>query len=121
MHDVHDRAEMDRLRTPVEILQWRLAQQLLSRGMDVLLENGFWVREERMTYLDRAHKLGASVTLHFLDPDRDELLRRILARNAVTVERSLQISEAELDRWLERLERPEHEELSRYDKVQIHR
>ena len=45
MADPGDRAEMDRKRPSVEALQWQVAARLLDKGLDVVLENGFWQRD----------------------------------------------------------------------------
>jgi predicted kinase len=119
MQDVHDRAEMDRLRNSVEALQWTVAQSLLRQGVDVVLENGFWGREERLDYCAGGQALGARVLLHLLELPRDELVRRVAARNRVTTARSLQITEAEIDHWLPRFERPDAQELAAYDEVDL--
>ena len=68
-------------RARVEQLQWRLAQRLLAAGNDVILENGFWSREERDSYRAVAQSLGCETRLHYLDVPVEELQRRIIARN----------------------------------------
>lgn len=40
--DVSDTAELDRLRAPVESIQWGVAKRVLTLGINVILENGFW-------------------------------------------------------------------------------
>lgn len=115
MQDPADRAEMDRLREPVEKLQWELAQRLLGEGLIVVLENGFWRRDERLEYCREAQAIGAMVTLYFLDPSKRELLRRIEKRNPQLQAQALRISETELNTWLGWLERPDEEELAAYD------
>ena len=37
--DVSDTIEMDRLRTPVESVQWEVAKRALTLGINVILEN----------------------------------------------------------------------------------
>jgi len=119
MQDVHDRGEMDRMRDNVEALQWTTARSLLTRGVDVVLENGFWHRRERLEYRTSGRALGARVVLHLLDPPRDELVRRVAARNLETEARSLHITADEVDHWLARFERPDAEELAAYDEVDV--
>ena len=121
MQDVHDRGEMDRLRPAVEALQWSVARSLLGAGVDVVLENGFWIRQERLDYCSQGKALGAEVRLYFLDLPRDELLRRVAVRNEVTDARSLKITAAEIDHWSNRFERPEGEEIDGYDRVEVRR
>ncbi|MBI5945729.1 MAG: ATP-binding protein [Chloroflexi bacterium] len=79
--DVTDTVEMDRLRAAVESLQWEVAKRLLTLGLDVILENGFWSQEERASYRSQAKALGARVKLIYLNVDRDELWIRLSKRN----------------------------------------
>ena len=55
----NDRKEMDRLRDIVESIQWSFAKRLLALGVDVILENGFWSREERSRFRAEAEAVGA--------------------------------------------------------------
>src|SRR3954471_21175875 len=51
---------------------WRLAQELLTFGQSVIMENGFWAREERDELRLAGRTLGASVELHYLDASVEE-------------------------------------------------
>lgn len=74
--------ERDRLRNAVENLQWDLSKQYLSKGLTVILENGFWAEEERSQYAMEALELGVRIELYAMDSsDMDELWRRIELRN----------------------------------------
>ena len=122
MADPGDRAEMDRMRPSVEALQWQVAASFLGRGLDVVLENGFWQRDERLGRREEGRHLGARVILHFLDVPRHVLLQRIQARNQTLEATALYITEQELDLWLGSwLERPDDRELALYDQHVIHR
>jgi predicted kinase len=80
--DPNDSSEKDRLRNVVENLQWDLAKQYLTKGLTVILENGFWAEEERSQYAMEALELGAGIELYAMDSsDLDELWRRIELRN----------------------------------------
>ncbi len=82
LKDPNDAEEKDRLRVAVENLQWNLAKQYLSKRMTVILENGFWLEEERSQYAMEALDLGARIELYAMDSsDLDELWRRIERRN----------------------------------------
>jgi predicted kinase len=35
------------LREPLSDLLWRLGQELLAKGQDVIMESGHWMRDER--------------------------------------------------------------------------
>jgi len=116
MSDPDDRSEMDRMRPSVEALQWQVAAGLLEKGLDVVLENGFWQKTERLERCQEGQRLDARVVLYFLDPSREVLQARIRARNQCLPSRALCITEAELDLWLGSwLERPDEQELRTYD------
>lgn len=115
IEDASDKSELDRLRTPVESLQWTIAQRALSLGVSVILENGFWSKEERMGFQAEAKALGARVELHYLNVPRDELWRRIEKRNSDLPEGSFLVTRQELELWFGSFEPPGSEELRTYD------
>lgn len=91
---------MDRLRTPVESVQWEVAKRALTLGINVILENGFWSREERDSYRAQAETLGAHVKLIYLEVERDELWARLSKRNQNLPQGSFAVREDQLDLWL---------------------
>jgi predicted kinase len=109
--DVTDLVELDRLRTPVESLQWEVAKRVLTLGINVVLENGFWSREERASYRSQAQALGARVKLLFLDVDRDELWARLSQRNKNLTPGTFVVREDQLDLWLSWFEPPTAQEI----------
>ena len=98
-------------REQVERIQWELAARLLALGVSVVLDNGFWFRDERERLRSRAESLGAEVRLHFLDVPLDELKRRVAARNRNLPEHGFSISAEDLERWSALFEPPSEEEL----------
>lgn len=60
--DSQDSAERDRLRDPAEAIQWEVAKRALTLGNDVILEWGFWSREERARYRAQAEALGRELS-----------------------------------------------------------
>ena len=106
-----DVAERDRLREPIESLQWRVAKQALALGSDVILDWGLWSKDERDRLRSEATELGAQVEIAFLNPPREELVRRLRERQRVFG--AFEVSEDELDRWSNWLEVPSEEELSK--------
>ncbi len=108
--DPADRVELDRLRDPVEAIQWQMAKRALVLGVNVILEYGFWSRAERLKFRQEAEALGARVELHYLETSRDELWSRLALRNANLPPGTFQVSEAELDLWLSWFEPPAADE-----------
>ena len=109
--DITDTVEMDRLRTTVESIQWEVAKHSLILGVDVILENGFWSREERFSYRSQAEALGARAKLIYLNVDRDELWARLSKRNADLPPGTFHVREDQLDLWLTWFEPPTADEL----------
>lgn len=100
-------------RAAVEEQQWQLAARVLELGTNVILDFGVWSRTERDSFRARAHAVGASTVLHFLDVPREELRRRLKARNAAAHSAgAVVIDDAQLDSYFAWLERPTPEELT---------
>ncbi len=79
----------------------------------MILDFGFWAREEREDFRLRAKKLGASSEVHFLDVPVDELMRRLAARNSQLTQESFHIPEDTMKPWIEFFQRPTPDELER--------
>ena len=118
MEDPSNTVELDRLRDPVESLQWDVAQKALGFGVSVILENGFWARQERTTFQSKARALGAGVELHFLNVPKDELWNRLNKRNSARPEDSFVVTKEQLDLWWSSFEPPTADELNTYDNYQ---
>jgi predicted kinase len=118
--DKRDRENLDRFRTPVETIQWSLARRLLSHGLSVVLENGFWQRDERVRIAAEARALPCRVELHFLDVPRPLLEARIADRNVSGGQADIPVAVAELDEWLTWFEPPDAEESVHYDRFEVH-
>jgi predicted kinase len=115
-----ERIEMDRIRPSIDALQWQLGQRLLLLGNNVILEQGFWSREDRLNYLQIATGLNAKVFLHYLDISRDELRRRIKQRNEAIPPGSFFVDPVEIDTWLTWFTPPDGQELERYHAFRIY-
>jgi predicted kinase len=98
----------DAKRAAVEAVQWDIAARALTLGLDVILENGFWTRQDRDDFRSRAKAVGAKTKLHFLDVPRDELLRRLAHRNEPD---TFRVSESQLDLYASWFEPPSPDEL----------
>ncbi len=116
-----DIAERDRLRDPVEDLQWDLAQTYLSKGLTVILEYGFWSEEERTILALTAVELGAKVELHYLEAGHDELWRRIQKRNAGLEESTWKMTREDAELGWRIFRAPMQDELIFYDDWEVHR
>ena len=105
--------EHDARHTLIENLLWGIASRALALGMDVILDFGFWAREEREDYRLRANRLGAASEVIFLDVPGDELLRRLAVRNSQPSRTTFQISAEMMKPWIAFFQRPTPDELQR--------
>jgi predicted kinase len=104
-------------RVRLEKRLWRLGQELLGLGQSVILENGFWAREERDALRLGARNLGVSVELHYLEAPVDELWRRLEVRNGEAKPGTAPIKRADLEKWSQEFEAPEAAELALFDEA----
>jgi predicted kinase len=112
LHDIGNIDERDRLRSPVESLQWEVAKRALLLDNNVILEWGFWSREERIRYRTEAELLGARVELRYLEVDRAELWDRLSKRNAELPAGTFVVTEEDIDLWASWFEPPTSDELN---------
>jgi predicted kinase len=105
--------EHDTRHSLIEAMLWKIASRALELGTNVILDFGFWAREEREAYRLRAKQLGASSEVHFLDVSEDELLRRLEERNSQPSQESFYISVEMMKPWIESFQRPTRDELVR--------
>jgi predicted kinase len=105
--DLYDEAR----RAKIEALQWKLARELLSLGLTVVVEWGTWARAERDALRLGARELGAAVELHYLSAPIDVLLDRIRRRGM----EHPPIRRDDLLGWAEKFEAPTIEEMDLFD------
>ena len=105
--------EHDARHTLIETLLWKTASRALVLGTNVILDFGFWAREEREDYRLRARQLGASSEVHFLDVPPEELMRRLALRNSQDSQESFYIPEEAMKPWIAFFQRPTPDELER--------
>ena len=98
-------------RAEIETMQWEIAQRALGLGISVILESGFWSRSERREFRARAAELGADSKLIFLDVPLDELVDRVVRRNALLPPGSFRVEPTDLETWARMFERPTPDEL----------
>lgn len=99
----------------IEQKLWRLALEILSLGLSVVLDFGLWARVERDELRTAARALGVGVELHYVDALPDELWRRIEERNAMPPWDNEPIRRADLDEWVAIFQAPDAAELALFD------
>jgi predicted kinase len=87
-------------------LIWSVATELLERGVDVILDDGFFFRENRMQFVARSLAAGAGARIHFLDVPLDVLRARLDRRNARLPRYNFAIDPATLEAFVGLYEAP---------------
>jgi predicted kinase len=106
-----DHPEHDARQSLFESMLWELASRALVLGTNVILDFGFWAREEREDYRSRARQLGARSEVHYLDVQPDELMRRLVLRNSQAPQGTFQIPEEKMKPWIAFFQKPTPDEL----------
>ncbi len=105
--DIYD----EERREKIEVLQWKLCQELLTHGLIAIIEWGTWGRSERDALRLGARALGAAVELHYLSAPADVLFDRIQRRGM----ENPPIERDALSRWCEIFQAPTPEEMALFD------
>lgn len=95
---------------------WRVADDLLRTGHDVILEIGLIQRQDRVAFYDRMTAAGHDFTVYILDVPRDVRRQRVSQRNirqgsTYSMEVPSNIFEMASDMW----EPPEQDEIDSCD------
>ena len=59
-----------------------VAFQLVEKGIDVILDEGFWAKEERALMRRRIEGMGAEAMLYYLDTPLETIRKRVAQRDA---------------------------------------
>jgi predicted kinase len=102
---------LDGARDPVERVQCAVALRTLQLGISVVLDFGFWAREERERFRNDAAATGARSQVHALLLPLDELWARVQRRNAALGRDAFHVSREQLELWWSLFEPPSPAEL----------
>jgi predicted kinase len=102
-------------RGKIEVLQWKIGQELLVLGLTVIIEWGTWGRTERDTLRLGARALGAAVELHYVSAPADVLFDRLQRRDM----EKPPIERDTVSRWFELFQAPTPEEMALFDEPLI--
>lgn len=91
-------------------LIWDAAAQLLLRSVDVVLDDGFFLRDNRVRYVELSNAVRASTKIHFVDTPISVIRARLEERNARLPRYNFRIDFGTLQGFLDLFERPSKEE-----------
>jgi len=110
-NDFHVDDGHDQRHDQIEALMWKLGRELLTKGISVILDFGFWAKEQRDEKRAEAKALGAKVQICYLDTPLSELLLRLEQRNQTGTEVFTTITPEDIKEWSSIFQPPEKEEL----------
>jgi predicted kinase len=87
-------------------LIWNAAAEFLRRSVDVVLDDGFFLRVNRMRYVEMSKAAGAGATIHFIDTPVTVLRARLAHRNATLPRYNFRIDPETLEGFLALFEPP---------------
>ena len=101
----------DRRHGVIESMLWQVAARALSLGVNVILDFGFWAKEERDDYRSRARELSVRSEVIFMDVGEEELMKRVKIRNENLTNEIHYIPEDMMTSWISFFQKPDKEEL----------
>ena len=112
-HDPREHALHDQRHDRVEELQWRLGKRLLAQGVSVILDFGFWAKEQREEKYREAQALGVEFSLCYVHAPLEELCRRLEARVQAGQKDVFQtITREDMEQWAALFQEPDEDELA---------
>ena len=87
-----------------------VAFQLAKKGIDVIIDEGVWAKEQRDTLRRRIGDIGAQAVLYFLDTPIETIRERVAQRNMNPAKDSFTISGELLDGYLKNWQPPGEDE-----------
>jgi len=102
-----DYAEID---AKVTTLARDFAFQLIEKGVDVILDEGFWVKSQRDDMKKKILELGAKPILYYVECPVKKMRERTVDRSKILPEDSFEISKEMFDDYLKYWEPPEKDE-----------
>jgi predicted kinase len=91
-------------------LIWESAAEFLRRSVDVVLDDGFFLRENRVGYVHLARTVNASAKIHFLNTPENLVRARLARRNAHLPTFNFYIDPESLDAFISLYETPSADE-----------
>lgn len=106
-HELHNQRH-----DKVEALMWQVGKRLLAQGVSVILDFGFWAKEQREEKFREAQALGAGFAICYVHAPLEELGRRLEHRVQAGRKDVFQaISREDMERWAALFQPPDAGEL----------
>jgi predicted kinase len=87
-----------------------VAFQLAEKGINIILDEGFWEKKTRDEMRERTDAVGANLVMYYLDTPIEKIRERVLKRNSNITKESFEISIEMLNGYLKYWEPPTEDE-----------
>ena len=87
-----------------------VAFQLAEKGIDVIIDEGFWERETRDEMRKRTDAIGAKAVMYYVETPIESIRDRVVGRNNNLTKDSFKISREMLDNYLMYWQQPGEDE-----------
>ena len=77
-----------------------IAFYLAEKGIDVIMDEGFWAKEERDELKRKINAIGAEVVMYYVETSIETIRERVVGRNNNLTKESFKISREMLDNYL---------------------
>lgn len=105
-----NREDFSVLDTNVANLAIKFALELAGRGVDVILDEGYWVRSQRDELKERIEQIGARWVLYYVETPMEEMKERVVNRTINPGKESFEISEEMFDSYVKYWQPPTTDE-----------
>ena len=87
-----------------------VAFQLAEKGIDVIIDEGFWEKEQRDEMRGRTGTIGAKAVMYYVETPIETIRERVVGRNNNLTKDSFKISRGMLDDYLKCWQPPGEDE-----------
>ena len=87
-----------------------IAFYLAEKGIDVIMDEGFWAKEQRDELRRKIDAIGANAVMYYVETPIETIRERIVGRNNNFTKDSFQISREMLDNYLTYWQPPREDE-----------
>jgi len=106
-----DHNDHDKKHTIVEKLLWEIAIRVLSLGVDVILDFGFWAKTERVFFINKSKEMNVNCKIHYMDVSEEELFKRLDERNSKLPEEAFKIPKEYMKEYIKQFQPVGQDEL----------
>lgn len=105
-----NREDFSILDNNVANLATEFALELAGRGVDVILDEGYWIRSQRDELKERIKQVGARWVLYYVETPMEQMKDRVVKRTINPGSESFEISEEMFDGYVKYWQPPTKDE-----------